>query len=394
MLDYRDSFGRRHRPVFPKTPEGIRQANQELAIVMAQSRRDCAVEPDITLSEYIKRYIAWITAGARKIPPDFAPNTVKAYSSNLRLHVQTHRLAKYPVQAIDRQRASDFLDELGHRMSHTHVGNVYFALSAMLTRAMDEGLLTVNPLFRMGKGAKEKSIFTKVINTQAMEREERDRFLDTALLIAPRFHIALCTLAYAGLRIGELRGLQRSDVRSSVLRVERQVVDRLDTITGKMVRGPKGSKKGMVKRRDVDLATQLAPILRPLVVRPGRSPWLFFDAEGDPTLFETSKFTRDLNRAMERILEAAHLPSHFTLHDLRHTFATMIITQKAVRPGDLLQYLMDQLGDDSIDVVSGTYAHWIKQSDRAIVSAGAERAISPAPPDLPLTGNVVPFKKQ
>lgn len=392
ILDYRDPFGRRHRLSFPKTPEGIRKANMELAIINAQSPRECAVSPDILMYDYIERYIAMLTAGARRNPPEYAPATVMSYSRHLTMNVGPV-LGRFPVQAIDRQKVASFLDDLGKRMSHTNVGNVFFALSAMLTHAMDEGLLVVNPLFRMGKGKNQKVIFKKTTNIRAMEREERDRFLDAVLVGDPRFYPPLATLCYAGLRIGELRGLQRDDVRTTVLRVERQVIDHVDEITGKMVRPPKGSKHGAVKRREVDLALQLAPILRPLVERPGRSPWLFFDCEGDPTVRESRIFTNALDRAMSRALEAGKVPRHFTPHSLRHTFACMIITQKTVRPGDLLQYLMDQLGDDSIDIVSGTYAHWIKQRDRAIVSAGAERAISPAPPDLPLTGNVLPFKK-
>ena len=63
-----DVFGKRHRPSFPDTPEGRREAQRELAIIETQSKRPCMVDPEITVSKYILHCDAIWTAEARNGP--------------------------------------------------------------------------------------------------------------------------------------------------------------------------------------------------------------------------------------------------------------------------------------------------------------------------------------
>lgn len=397
ILDYLDIFGKRHRRSFPKTPEGLRRAAMELAIVKAQTRRETAIDADITMYELAKHFIAIKTAQARE--GRCAAGTVRMYETTLSLHVcnpdagkHDADLGRYKVRAVSRQMVEKLLAVKGKLYSHAHVGNMLAATSALLTCAQDEGIIDVNPLFRMGKAVKGTD-WTREVNTQAMEREQRDLFLDTALVHEPRWFAALATLTYAGLRMGEARGLQRHDIRRVEIRVERQVYAVENKIhPGVMIGPPKGSTPGKIKRRSVDMADQLVPILHPLVTRPGDSPWLFFDEE--PTVVLARAFTWGLGAAMQRVLEAAgpEMPKHFTPHDLRHTFACMVITQDKVRTGDLLLYLSQQLGHDKTAVTETTYARWLQQRNRAAATAGASRAETSAA-DQPLSSVILPFRK-
>ncbi len=393
IVDHYDAFGRRKRPSFPKTPEGIRAANLELAIIRAQGRADCAVSPDITLADYAERWLADMTRQVRGGLRSH--NTVENYERMLRLHVLP-TCGWMKVQSLTRQKVQTLLDDRAERStcSRGHLGQIYSAISSMLSSAVDDGILASNPLFRMG-GKKsrrnDESHHVKRLDIKAMEREERDAFLDAALAFEPAFYPPLATLAYAGLRLGELRGLRREDVRLFAdppgLRVERQVYDKRNSVTGKQV-GPPKSEAG---RRTVDLPDVLGAILRPVIGRPGNSPWLWFESAGEPTLEEAKRWTLDLRAAMARVLEKAGLPGRFTPHHLRHTFACLIITQQEVRTGDLLLYLAQQLGHDSITITARIYAHWLKQRSRAIANAGAARAAAPSPE--PPAGTVLPFRK-
>ncbi len=382
-----DAFGRRHRPSFPDTPEGRREAQRELAIIETQSKRPCMVDPEITVSKYILHCDAVWTAEARSGLR--APGTPHAYNTLLVMHVEP-LLGRFKVRAIHRQMVEKLLLEKGKVYSHAHVGNILAVISALLTQAQNDGIVLVNPLFRMGK--KVKGLWTAERETRAMEREERDRFLDDARVHEPRFFPAFSTLVFAGLRMGELRGLQRDDIRRSEIRVERQVYARVNRIhPGKMVGPPKGSRPGKVKRRVVDLAEQLVPILHSLVTRGGESRWLFFDSE--PDLETAQSFTNALGHAMERILERIGLADRrFTPHSLRHTCACLIITQSKVQTGDLLLFLAQMLGHDTTGETEKTYAHWLKQRNRAAVTAGAERAEEDTA-DMPLSATILPFKK-
>ena len=405
IVDHRDPFGRRKKPSFPKTPEGIRRANLELAIIQSQGRAECAVAPDIVMTDYVERVLALMTR--QVIDGVRSHGTVDNYERLLRLHVLP-TCGWMKVQAITRQKVQTLLDDRKMRgeCSRGHLGQIYSAVSTVLSWAVDDGILFANPLFRPGgkKSRRDKdSHHIKTLETKAMEREERDLFLDTALIHEPRWYPPLATLVFAGLRIGELRGLQKADVRlygdPPGIRIKRQVLDKRDKITGRVVAKPKTDAAD----RTVDLASRLSVILRPLVQRQGRSPWLWFDCDGDPTLTESRAWTQKLRDAMDRVQEGAGLMHpgrdprvmvpRFTPHHLRHTFACLIITQQAVRPGDLLLYLKDQLGHEDVQMTARVYARWLKQRSQATVDAGADRGRTGAPPAEPPTGTVLPFRK-
>jgi len=80
-------------------------------------------------------------------------------------------------------------------------------------------------------------------------------------------------------------------------------------------------------------------------------------------------FRRNLNKAGLR---------HIRFHDLRHTFATLLIQQ-----GESLAYVRDQLGHHSIQTTIDFYGHLLAGSNKAAVeclaSAIDERSITPEP---------------
>ena len=61
------------------------------------------------------------------------------------------------------------------------------------------------------------------------------------------------------------------------------------------------------------------------------------------------------------MLKAAALPSHFTVHRLRHTFATLHLEADQGR----LLYVSRQLGHSSISITADVYAKWLKPTNKA-----------------------------
>ena len=68
-----------------------------------------------------------------------------------------------------------------------------------------------------------------------------------------------------------------------------------------------------------------------------------------------------MRRASHRVLKAARLPNHFTVHCLRHTFATLHLEADQGR----LLYVSRQLGHSSIAITADVYAKWLKPTDKA-----------------------------
>ncbi|TMA89191.1 MAG: hypothetical protein E6J77_07785 [Deltaproteobacteria bacterium] len=68
--------------------------------------------------------------------------------------------------------------------------------------------------------------------------------------------------------------------------------------------------------------------------------------------------------------KAAGLPSHFTVHCLRHTFATLHLEADQGR----LLYVSRQLGHSSIAITADVYARWLMPTDKAAADSLATDA--------------------
>ena len=65
-----------------------------------------------------------------------------------------------------------------------------------------------------------------------------------------------------------------------------------------------------------------------------------------------------MSRLFRGVRTIAGLP-HFTLYDLRHTFATQLLTE-----GADLMYVAHQLGHSKPTTTLAYYAHWIPRGDK------------------------------
>jgi integrase len=158
------------------------------------------------------------------------------------------------------------------------------------------------------------------------------------------------------LRLGELLGLEWGDIdfRGGFIEVRRaHVKGQLTT--------PKSGKS-----RRVDLSRQLAENLRGLLVERKREAlakgWrevperVFVNEFGgvvDEGNLRGRVFYKALARAgMRRI----------RIHDLRHTFASLLIQQ-----GENLVYVKEQMGHSSIQITVDTYGHLVPGANRQAV---------------------------
>lgn len=182
---------------------------------------------------------------------------------------------------------------------------------------------------------------------------------------------AIAAAVYTGLRVGELSGLQWTDIDLDrrTLAVRRSVswsrtdADRASATAPRYRIYPPKTKKG---RRTVPLPAVLVSILRRWLLQcPGQSEnpqgWVFPDVDGGPV--PRWRFT---STVLPRTLKAAGLP-HVDWHSLRHTYASMLIGLNT--PPTQVQAYM---GHSSPTVTLGIYSHFFPRHGTDAVDRMAE----------------------
>lgn len=322
---------------------------------MAQRVRERLQLGDLTLlgtdTETFEKFATrWLTDGeaGRKA------STHRFYDFNLTLHLFP-TLGSHPVGSVTRADCRRVLVACRTKgLKVASLQGVQRTLSAVLSQAVEDGILPANPAFRMGRHVRRGDEPRREIHP--LTREDAHTFLTTIETHWPgHYAFFLCALR-TGMRLGELLALQWGDLdfKNGFIEVQRNLV------SGKLTT-PKNRK-----RRRVDMSAHLMETLdRRLVtakaaaLKAGKQAppaWVFTNRDGEPLDGDNLRA-----RVFEPALTKAKL-RHVRLHDLRHTCASLLIQQ-----GESLVYVRDQLGHSSIQVTVDIYGHLVPGSNRAAV---------------------------
>src|SRR5262245_52132681 len=260
------------------------------------------------------------------------------------------------LRAIHRGHIKDLLSKKrAGGLAKDTVRLIRATLSGLFGDAVDDGILHTNPVhgIRSRKLGRSRSAAERQQHIRPMTYEQLARLIATAEKHCPaRDALYFLVMADTGLRPGEGVGLQWSDVdyANRELHVQRSITeDRQEKLTK------------TESTRIVDLSTRLLAVLsarqadlekeaRAAGKEP--SPWLFPSRTGKPLSWKV------MSRLFREVRQIAGL-RHFTLYDLRHTFATQLLTEGA----DLL-YVARQLGHSKPTTTLAYYAHWIPRGDK------------------------------
>ncbi|MBU1672142.1 MAG: site-specific integrase [Actinobacteria bacterium] len=215
--------------------------------------------------------------------------------------------------------------------SPRRVNKALTILGAVFKFGVEHGYLRESPT-RFIKKVKESRT-----EMDFLRPDEVRRFLDAC---DPYFYPIACTAVFTGLRQGELFALKRSDVDlgAKVIRVQRSYHPTHGFMAPKSDRGS----------RTVDMSPNLADVLLVHMADTGGDPddLLFRNGAGNPIDYHNVE-----KRAFHAALKQANL-RRVRFHDLRHTFAAMMIAS-----GANIKYIQHQLGHSSISITMDTYGH-------------------------------------
>jgi integrase len=304
--------------------------------------------PPITFGDYARQWLEMYATPACKF------STVRSYEVNLRRHVLPV-LGRTPLDAATRADCRRLIAACRSKgLSPKSIENICRTVSSILSQAMEDGHMAANPAFRLGRYYRQADHPKPEI--QPLAREEVQCFLAVARQQTPReYPLFLCAVR-TGMRLGELLGLQWGDVdfRGRFLEIRRnRVAGRTTT--------PKNGKT-----RRIDISAQLAEALKALLITRkeetlrrgwGEVPaWVFCNEAGRPLDGDNLR-----HRIFYKVLAKTGL-RQIRFHDLRHTFASLLIQN-----GESLVYVKDQLGHSSIQVTVDIYGHLMPGANRAAV---------------------------
>lgn len=190
------------------------------------------------------------------------------------------------------------------------INNRLAVLSSLLRFAADNGLIP-RPRLRM-------TVSSMAAELVAVPMEDVDQLLHHA---PPILHTGILLAAEAGLRAGELRGLQWTDIKDRTITIRRA----LDTDTNE-VQPPKHHKTRMVP-----VSERLERSLKTLVKR---GLWVLSQPDGRPL-----SHRRGLYLPLLEVYDKAEVPvPPSPVHCLRHTFGTSLAARGVPLP--VIQELM------------------------------------------------------
>lgn len=235
----------------------------------------------------------------------------------------------------------------------------YALLRTIGATAVDEEVLTVNPVLIRGAGVSKRR--------RSIEPATLPQLATITEAMPERLRLAVLLGCWCALRYGETAELRRSDIdfERGVIKVRRGAV----WLKGRTIAGPPKTAAGA---RDVAFPPHLAPIIRNHLTtfsQGGKDGLLFPSQSGGP--ISSSSFFKPWRKAR---LAAGRPDLRF--HDLRHTGAVL-----AAQEGATLAELQARLGHTT-PAAAMIYQHAASERDMELAERLSRRAAGESRPGL------------
>lgn len=315
-----------------------------LASVETDLRRGEHIDPNLGAIEFGVYAAEWM------VNRSLRPRTRETYQSQLHHILATFE--RVELRSISATKVRAWHGQLVRsELSENTAAKVYRLFRTIMSTAVEDGLLRVNPVAIKG-AAVEHSIERPLLTW--------DDVRALADAIDPKFRALVWLAATSGLRFGELTGLDRSrvDLDASTIRVDRA----LGSVKGE------GPALGLPKS-DAAYRTVVVPGMVREQLREHLREWC--GVGPDALVFTSTKGSPLLNRyfapSWARAKEAVGLDESVRFHDLRHLAGT-----SAASAGASLREVMSRMGHASSDA-SLRYLKASESRDRQIAAALEER---------------------
>jgi len=288
---------------------------------------------------------------------DLKRSTKESYKFLVAKHI-VPAFGKNRLDALMYPRLKGWVIKQAAEYSKDTVRLMVAVLRVMLQEAVNEGIIPVNPVVKLGKfyrsakKVKEKIDPFTIEELHQIESKSKERF--------PEYYVFILCLARTGMRIGEVTALQWVDIdfTNNYIIVRRNIPHHRQVET----------TKTEASQRKVDMSPELAAELRQLRTERKKKAladgttfdmeeWVFRTEEGTPIYY-----TNFLRRVWHKVQDLAQVRRR-TPHDLRHTWASHMLAG-----GADLAYVSAQLGHANPSITLKIYSHWVPGTRRVTTS--------------------------
>ena len=338
QVRYRDPTGRERARSFLRKIDADRFA----VTVEADKLRGEWTDPRLsktTVAEWSERWLRTKT--------HLKPKTLAGYESNLRVHVLS-TFGSYQLRHVDRMSIEEWVADLqASGLGPSGVFQARQVLNSMMKLAVETGYLVANPVsgVKVAPQPISEMLFLSAEEVERLASAIRDPYATLVYL-----------LAYGGLRWGEAVAIRRK--RCHLLRSQIEVAESLSEVRGTLHFGSTKTHR----RRMVVIPGFLRDLMAEHLLRhvdDDPDALVFTSPLGQP--LRNSNFRRKI---WDPAVERAGLAPGLRIHDLRHTCASLLITQGAHPKAAQVH-----LGHSSISVTMDRYGHLFPSDMQALAVA-------------------------
>ena len=317
-------------------------AQRWLTLIEADLHRGDWVDPSLGRHTLAEWHEAWRETLTRP-----AASTRHRYDTAWRTHL-ADAIGHRPVGQITRDELRRlFMDMAEAGAAAGTISNVQAVLRLVLGYAMEEGAIRANPATRLRLPRPRKA------EMHFLNAEEVWRL---AHAIGDHWRAMILMAAFTGLRAGELEALRVRNLDLVGGRVT--VSESAGEVSGERIVGePKN-----YQRRTVPLPSALVDELMAHMKRRGplrRTDLVFVSPEGEPI-----RHTNFIRRQFKPAVIAAGLEEGVRFHDLRHTYAALLIAE-----GAHALAVKNRLGHSTITVTLDRYGHLFPHVEEHLTDA-------------------------
>jgi integrase len=322
--------------------------------------RNLDTKANITFSEMADEWLSVYELTDRKI------STVRVRQHEIG-HLNQY-FAHYKLKNINKKMYQNALTDLKSvkKLAHNTISGIHGTARMIFKRAMEQDIIMQDPT-QFAFIPKDKKTVEDIENTKVedkyLEKDELRTFLEKAKEIGEETYTILFTLAWTGLRTGELVALKWKDIDFSnqTINVTKTYYNPKNNTKNFTLLPPKtrGSIRTIEVEDEVIHALQKHQIRQKSVkLQVGREYYNedFVFGRLNPPYFGYPHFIKTVENRMAAVMkQLPNIEKHLTPHSLRHTH-TSLLAEAGV---ELLQ-IMDRLGHTDDDTTTQVYLHITK----------------------------------